>query len=305
MDMYSFNTNRIIKNDMRKLIKKLLLAPLFLLNIIGIIYSYALGIINKNLKYSWNEKQLFINNKRYQNVIHSVSGDYNLSLNFFIPNWICKYRADNFSSKEPETLKWIDDNGDDGVFFDIGANVGTYSIYFAKTKPNSVYAFEPSFFNLSLLARNININMVQDKVNIVTNPLSNNKKFADFNLTNINEGGALSAFDVNFDQDGNPLKKILSYKTLGLPLDLLLSEKIIQEVPKMIKIDVDGIEHLILFGAKETLKKPICKTVLIEVNEKFQEQANETKKILSECGFSLKDKYHATGQTFNQIWFKD
>ena len=147
--------------------------------------------------------------------------------------------------------------------------------------------------------------MVQDKVNIVTNPLSNNKKFADFNLTNINEGGALSAFDVNFDQDGNPLKKILSYKTLGLPLDLLLSEKIIQEVPKMIKIDVDGIEHLILFGAKETLKNPICKTVLIEVNEKFQEQANETKKILSECGFSLKDKYHATGQTFNQIWFKD
>tara|TARA_B110000238_G_C16019667_1_gene392626 strand:+ start:14 stop:886 length:873 start_codon:yes stop_codon:yes gene_type:complete len=290
---------------MRKIIKKLLLAPLDLLQIIGIIYSYALGLINKNLKYSWDERQLEANNKRNQNVIHSVNGEYDLTLHFFIPNWICRYRSDTFSSKEPETLKWIDDNGDDGVFFDIGANVGTYSIYFAKTKPNNVYAFEPSFFNLSLLAKNINKNMVQDRVNIITNPLSNNKKFSDFNLTKIDEGGALSAFGVNFDQDGNQLKEILSYKTLGFPLDFLLSEKIIQEVPKMIKIDVDGIEHLILLGAKETLKNPKCKTVLIEVNEKFQEQANDTKRILSECGFSLKEKYHATGKTYNQIWFKD
>jgi len=290
---------------MRQIIKKLLLLPLYLLNIVGSIYGYFLGIINKNLKYIWMEKQIILNNKRTQEVVHLLESGQNLKLNFFVPNWICKFRADTFSSKEPETIKWIDDNGDDGVLFDIGANIGIYSIYFAKTKENNVYAFEPSFFNLSLLAKNIYNNGVQEKIRIITNPLSNTNQFANFNLTNIDEGGALSAFGVNFDQDGKKLEKLLSYKTLGLTLDFLLAEKILTEVPKLIKIDVDGIEHLILLGAKETLKNPICKTVLIEINEKFEKQASESSKILTECGFVLKDKYHAVDETFNQIWFKD
>ena len=290
---------------MRQLIKKILLSPLEFLSIVGSIYSYLLGILNKNLKYYWIEKQIQINSKRTQEVTHLHEKGNNVKLTFFIPNWICKFRTDTFSTKEPETLKWIDDNGDDGVFFDIGANVGIYSIYFAKTKKNNVYAFEPSFFNLSLLAKNIHKNNVHEKIHIITNPLTNDKKFADFNLTNIDEGGALSAFGVNFNQDGKKLEKLLSYKTLGLPLDLLLTEKILPEVPKMIKIDVDGIEHLILLGAKKTLKDSKCKTVLIEINEKFKEQASESEKILTECGFSLKEKYHAVEETYNQIWSKD
>mgnify|MGYP001212843118 FL=1 len=290
---------------MRQLIKKILLSPLEFLSIVGSIYSYLLGILNKNLKYYWIEKQIQINSKRTQEVTHLHEKGNNVKLTFFIPNWICKFRTDTFSTKEPETLKWIDDNGDDGVFFDIGANVGIYSIYFAKTKKNNVYAFEPSFFNLSLLAKNIHKNNVHEKIHIITNPLTNYKKFADFNLTNIDEGGALSAFGVNFNQDGKKLEKLLSYKTLGLPLDLLLTEKILPEVPKMIKIDVDGIEHLILLGAKKTLKDSKCKTVLIEINEKFKEQASESEKILTECGFSLKEKYHAVEETYNQIWSKD
>ena len=290
---------------MRQLIKKILLSPLEFLSIVGSIYSYLLGILNKNLKYYWIEKQIQINSKRTQEVTHLHEKGNNVKLTFFIPNWICKFRTDTFSTKEPETLKWIDDNGDDGVFFDIGANVGIYSIYFAKTKKNNVYAFEPSFFNLSLLAKNIHKNNVHEKIHIITNPLTNDKKFADFNLTNIDEGGALSAFGVNFNQDGKKLEKLLSYKTLGLPLDLLLTEKILPEVPKMIKIDVDGIEHLILLGARKTLKDSKCKTVLIEINEKFKEQASESEKILTECGFSLKEKYHAVEETYNQIWSKD
>jgi FkbM family methyltransferase len=291
--------------NMRQIIKKLLLFPLEILNLIASIYSYFIGIINIHLKHSWIESQIKKNNKRTQNVTHKINLDHKVTFDFFIPNWVCKYRADTFSSKEPETLKWIDDNGDDGVFFDIGANVGIYSIYYAKTKKNNVYAFEPSFFNLSLLSKNINKNGVQDNIKIITNPLSDNMKFADFNLTNIDEGGALSAFGVDFNQDGNKLEKLLSYKTLGLTLDFLLAQKIIPEVPKMIKIDVDGIEHLILLGAKMTLKNPICQTVLIEVNDKFKNQALEVKNILIESGFSLKKKYHAVGETYNQIWSKD
>ncbi len=47
------------------------------------------------------------------------------------PNPICKYRVNTFSSKEPETLDWIDSFNSDDVFWDIGANIGIYSIYAA------------------------------------------------------------------------------------------------------------------------------------------------------------------------------
>ncbi len=53
---------------------------------------------------------------------------------FAVPNGLCRYRADTFSSKEPETLAWIDNFSENSIFWDIGANVGLYSIYAAKKK---------------------------------------------------------------------------------------------------------------------------------------------------------------------------
>ena len=91
---------------------------------------------------------------------------------------------------------------------------------------------------------------------------------------------------------------------MGYSLDFLLEHGLLPEIPTMIKIDVDGIEHLILAGAKETLRNPICKTVLVEINDSFSEQAVIASKILSECGFSLKVKDHVSGKMYNQIWVK-
>ena len=71
------------------------------------------------------------------------------------PNFLMRYRHKTFFSKEPETIKWIDEFKKGSTFFDIGANIGLYSIYAAEVKNSSVYAFEPSFFNLEFLARNI------------------------------------------------------------------------------------------------------------------------------------------------------
>ena len=54
-------------------------------------------------------------------------------------------------------LDWMDENLQEGdVFFDIGANVGVYSIYAAKRSPKAmVYAFEPEYSNLHQLKLNI------------------------------------------------------------------------------------------------------------------------------------------------------
>ena len=88
--------------------------------------------------------------KRKRSVIHN-----NTQLTFTVPNQLNRFRIDTFSTKEPETLEWIDTIPNNSTLWDIGANVGLYSIYAAKAKNCKVIAFEPSVFNLELLARNI------------------------------------------------------------------------------------------------------------------------------------------------------
>ena len=60
------------------------------------------------------------------------------------------------------------------------------------------------------------------------------------------------------------------------------------EILDYIKIDVDGIEHLIL-GGENTLKEKI-KSILIEVNDNFLEQKNKVNEFMIGSGLILKKK---------------
>jgi len=294
------------------ILKVLLSLPLFTLNLIAKIYSALLGLLSKNLENYWNQKHIEKNNSLIQTISHTNSSNKYINLKIFIPNWICKFRAETFSTKEPETLSWIDNQPKNGVFFDIGANIGLYSLYYASVKKGNVYAFEPSVFNLELLAKNIYINKLQNKIHIISNPLTQENHFSDFNLSSTEKGGALSSFGVDYGFDGKRMDKVLSYKTLGFSLDYLLEKKIIPEVPTLIKMDVDGIEHLILAGAKKTLKNAKCKTVLIEVNDNFESQRRAITAILRKSGFSCSQKEQSKiikkskfEPVYNQIWVKN
>ena len=288
----------------RVLLKRLVISPLAILDILTRAYSWLIGLIHPGLRFVWLESQAAKNAEKVQRISHQNADGETVTLSLAVPNWLCRYRATSFSQKEPETLRWLDQCDSQTILFDIGANVGLYSVYAAKSKNANVYAFEPSIFNLPALSRNINYNDVQEKVHIVANPLSDNVKFADFKLSNLDEGGALSAFGVNYDQFGKSFKSEFSYHTLGFTLDFLIESKLLPHVPNMVKVDVDGIEHLILDGARKTLKNKLCQTVLIEVNDNFAEQAKQTASILGECGFTLKERFIQGYSIHNQIWTK-
>ncbi len=294
----------------RTLIKNFLLLPLKLLSYIASFYASLLKNVNVGLGDYWLEFKAEKNRLRKQTISHFQNGKI-VKLTLFTPNWICRERASTFSTKEPETLEWIDEGKSDGVFFDIGANVGLYSLYYAATKKGKVYAFEPSAFNLPLLAKNIFENRLHDQIKIITNPLTEQNQFADLVFSTIEEGGALSTFGVDYTYDGNLISKNLIYQTLGFSLDFLFTNNIITARPSLIKIDVDGIEHLILAGAIETLKHPTCRSILIETNDSFLEQKASISKILAECGFSLKEKRQSDmisngkfSDIYNNIWYK-
>ena len=228
---------------------------------------------------------------------------------FFIPNHITKWRVNTFFNKEPETLNWIDNFNKKKkiVFWDIGSNIGLYSIYAALlVNKIKVYSFEPSFLNLNILSRNIYINKLGKKINIFQLPLSNNKNnFQSMNETTLSVGGAHSTF-------GETLKKkkiINSYKILGTSLDNAIDKKLI-EIPDYIKIDVDGIEHLILIGFSKFLSNQKTKSILLEINKGELKKNNIIFNLLRKNKFQLKSieqsKISREGdkKTYNYIYNK-
>ena len=94
-----------------------------------------------------------------------------------------------------------------------------------------------------------------------------------------------------FDFEGNDIanKVMNSYSTFGMSLDELINEFNIN-IPKYIKIDVDGIEHLILDGARDLLSNNKLKSVLVEINENFIDQTQKVNEIMKNAGFKLREK---------------
>lgn len=227
------------------------------------------------------------------------------------PNMLCLSRYNSFASKEPEMLEWIEEFGGLGTFYDIGACIGLYSIYYAKLHKGSVVSFEPSVFNLKQLAKNIHVNNLASKVTIVPNPLSDVTGTAIFKNSSAEEGGALSAFGVDFGSDGQNFASKIEYGLLGFSLDDLLDMQILSSPPALLKIDVDGIEHYILKGAEQILKLNCLKSVYIEVNAGFAEQADKIALILSASGFTLRERKKKGKildknfkRSHNQIWIR-
>ena len=224
-------------------------------------------------------------------------------MKFAVPNWLNRYRIDTFATKEPETLDWIDSLSEGAVLWDVGANVGLYAVYAAKSRNCETYAFEPSVFNLELLARNIFLNELQRRITIIPLSLSDQRGLNMFKLTSTTWGGALSTFGQDFDQHGLPMKAVFEYNTLGVSMSDAVSLLKVP-MPRYIKIDVDVLEHFILSGAADVLAQ--VDEVLIEVNDAFQVQGEDVARLLSQAGLTLRKKCdlgHAT--MFNQWWTRE
>lgn len=181
-------------------------------------------------------------------------------------------RVRTIFTKEPTTLAWIDGFGESETLFDIGANVGMYTVYAAVMKKATIYAFEPESLNYAELNKNIYLNDCHDNVIAYCLALSDVDKTDRLLLSDFGVGISYHDFeedswtgDKAFSSDWIVKKEGRRQQgCIGRRIDSLIQDGI--PVPDHIKIDVDGLEHRVIGGMLEVLKHPNLKTVLIEIN---------------------------------------
>lgn len=200
------------------------------------------------------------------------------------------YRADTYATKEPETIKWLRENLRDGdVFYDVGANIGLYSLYAAKLRPGCrVFAFEPESHNFGNLCGNLLLNRVENVTSCFF-PLSSHENFAPFYVYDLRPGGALHSLGRPSPlRDGPPL---LTTGAIAATIDALVSRHGLP-APDLLKLDVDGNEEQILDGAAAVLASGLLRSILVEVTGPDERKSALTwaESKLASYGYHLEGK---------------
>jgi FkbM family methyltransferase len=202
---------------------------------------------------------------------------------FSTPNRVTAWRVETLFTKEPDTIEWIAGFESEAVLVDIGANVGMYTIWAAKTRGTRVFAFEPESQNYALLNRNIARNRVGDLVTAYCASLSDTAGFGQLALSGFLLGSSVHQFSGNAEPRAKRAAFLQgSYSTT---LDILVGEGHVP-VPDHVKIDVDGIEPRIVRGARRTFSDPRVKSVLIEVDTSAEDHW-EIVDLMLQLGFDF------------------
>ena len=168
-----------------------------------------------------------------------------------------RWRVSTFYDKEPETIEWIK-GFEGGAFWDIGANIGVFSLWCAYKHPEMrIHAFEPMRVNFLRLWENIFLN---DHIHTTAHFMALDaagRNFGVFKTPRAEVGSSGGQID-NY-----MAKTAAEYRVPVVSGDSLRE---IYGVPTYIKIDTDGNEYEILCGMLGVLECRQLKSVLVEVN---------------------------------------
>lgn len=207
-------------------------------------------------------------------------------LAFHVPGALLYDRAAGMLSKEPDTLRWLDAMAAGDVLWDIGANVGVFSLYAAARARCRVLAFEPSAANFHFLARNLQLNAGL-RVDAYCVALAGRTGLGAMNLATPAAGMAMAQFgkpgEASPYWDG-PVSA--THGMVGFTIDDFVA-RFEPPFPTHVKIDVDGLEPDILEGAAATLADARVRSVMAEVSLTDEQARGRSLAALEKAGFAL------------------
>lgn len=200
-------------------------------------------------------------------------------------------------SKEPGTIDWITKEFKPGeVFYDIGANIGIFSIQAARGMgpKGKVYAFEPHSANFTRLVENISCNGLQEVVIPCNLPLHSQEGFAYFNYDSTDPGSSNSQLSSSLDEGANCPPAVMAELKYATSIDRLIESGTILPAHH-VKIDIDGKELDVLRGMTSFLKSPQRpRTIQVELNGHGND---EIYGLMLNLGYRLVDKHYSRSAT--------
>jgi FkbM family methyltransferase len=210
-------------------------------------------------------------------------------VSFVLLGRVAAARAKSLLTKQPATIEWIDQFSADSVFWDVGANVGVYTLYAALRGKTRVVAIEPAAVNYFLLTANCEANRLDGRVDCLLLGLGDGRAVTRLAVSQFEPARSFSFRErpnQRYSFDGRQAALILSIddlvSTYGLPC------------PNYIKIDAPGMSEAIIAGGMQTLQRPDVREVHIELREQSK-GGRRIAEMLAQAGFSVAGRHGHRG----------
>ena len=202
------------------------------------------------------------------------------------------------------------------TIFDVGCYRGVFTEKIIKMfgwKKNKFYLFDVNKNVKKYIFNLLKLNNVH--YNEVALHNKNGKAIYNFNTSFECSGSSISTLvsnDIYWNISRKIILKILflnskgfiKYKVPTITLDSFVKKNKINCID-ILKIDIDGSEHLMLKGAKETLKKNKIKAILVEIGspkKTFNKKERNISQFLRKNNFTfLKKKVYLSPSLFSNI----
>ena len=156
------------------------------------------------------------------------------------------------------------------IFFDIGANVGVYTLLAASKvgSTGKVYSFEPVGANYNRLRHNISLN---EFTNVITNKIAVSDVHEILKLFTSDKTNTGSASIAEMNTWDGGFEEVETTTIDDYVRKIKLSDDI-----RLIKIDVEGSELKVLDGMRQVLSRENAPHLLIEINSERLESVGAT-----------------------------
>lgn len=204
-----------------------------------------------------------------------------------------------FQTDEPEMLAWIDGFKAGETFWDIGANIGLFTMYAAQRKDLTILAFEPNGLNFGITIEHMVLNKLDAYAQCFCVAFAQKTEIghlvcsdaevgqAGNNLVE-EDGTSITRENTNTFRQAVPVYSIDDFITaFGLA------------IPDHVKLDVDGLEHIILRGGTKTLSQ--IKSLMIEI-EGDDARKKELLDLVLATGLKEKDISGQGGKGRNRLF---